>query len=61
MSKNKDQVKGRVEEGKGAIKEATGKVMDDKRLEAKGNIEKNLGKGQAKFGDVKKDVKDASK
>jgi uncharacterized protein YjbJ (UPF0337 family) len=30
-------------------------------LEAKGNIEKNLGKVQAKFGDVKKDVKDSSK
>ena len=61
MSTNKDQVKGRVEEGKGAIKEATGKVMDDKTLEAKGNIEKDLGKVQAKFGDVKKDVKDSSK
>jgi uncharacterized protein YjbJ (UPF0337 family) len=61
MSMNKDQVKGRVGEAKGAIKEATGKVMDDKTLEAKGNIEKNLGKVQAKFGDVKQDVKDASK
>jgi uncharacterized protein YjbJ (UPF0337 family) len=61
MSMNKDQVKGRVEEAKGAIKEATGKVMDDKTLEAKGNIEKNLGKVQAKFGDVKQDVKDSSK
>jgi len=61
MSMNKDQVKGRVEEAKGTIKEATGKLVGDKTLEAKGNIEKNLGKGQAKFGDVKKDVKDASK
>jgi len=61
MSMNKDQVKGRVGEAKGAIKEATGKVMDDKTLEAKGNIEKNLGKVQAKFGDIKQDVKDASK
>ena len=61
MSMNKDQVKGRVEEAKGAIKEGTGKVMDDKTLEAKGNIEKNLGKAQAKFGDVKQDVKDSSK
>jgi len=54
-------VKGRVEEAKGTIKEATGKLVGDKTLEVKGNIEKNLGKGQAKFGDVKKDVKDASK
>jgi uncharacterized protein YjbJ (UPF0337 family) len=61
MSINKDQVKGRVEEAKGSVKEVSGKVVGDATLEAKGNIEKNLGKVQAKFGDVKKDVKDASK
>jgi uncharacterized protein YjbJ (UPF0337 family) len=61
MSMNKDQVKGRVEEAKGTIKEVTGKLVGDKTLEAKSNIEKNLGNGQAKFGDVKEDVKDASK
>jgi uncharacterized protein YjbJ (UPF0337 family) len=61
MSINKDQVKGRVEEAKGTIKEATGKLVGDKTLEAKGNIEKNLGKVQAKFGDVKQDVKDSEK
>jgi uncharacterized protein YjbJ (UPF0337 family) len=61
MSMNKDQVKGRVEEAKGAVKEGTGKVVGDKTLQAKGNIEKNLGKVQAKFGDVKQDVKGCSK
>ena len=61
MSMNKDQVKGRAEEAKGAIKEVTGKVTGDKTLEAKGYIEKNLGKVQGKFGDVKQDVKDSSK
>jgi uncharacterized protein YjbJ (UPF0337 family) len=61
MSMNKDQVKGRVEETKGTIKEATGKVVGDKTLEAKGNIQKNLGKVQGKFGDVKQDVKDSHK
>jgi uncharacterized protein YjbJ (UPF0337 family) len=35
--------------------------VGDKTLEAKGNIEKNLGKVQAKFGDVKQDVKGCSK
>ena len=58
---NKDQVKGRVEEAKGTIKEVTGKLVGDKTLEAKGNIQKNLGKVQAKVGDVKQDVKDSSK
>ena len=61
MSMNKDQVKGRVEEMKGSIKEATGKVVGDKTLEAKGNIQKNLGKSREKFGDVKQDVRDSQK
>jgi uncharacterized protein YjbJ (UPF0337 family) len=41
--------------------QATGKLVGDKTLKAKGKIEKNLGKVQAKFGDVKQDVKDSSK
>lgn len=61
MSINKDQVKGRVEEAKGTIKEATGKLVGDQTLEAKGNIQKNLGKVLEKLGDIKQDVKDSSK
>jgi uncharacterized protein YjbJ (UPF0337 family) len=55
---NKDQVAGRVEEAKGTIKEAAGKLVGDETLQAKGNIQKNLGKVQAKVGDIKKDLKD---
>lgn len=55
---NQDQVDGRVNETKGAVKELTGKVLDDKGMEIEGNIEKNVGKAQAGFGDIKKDVKD---
>lgn len=61
MGINKDQVKGRVEETKGAIKEATGKLVGNPSLEVKGAIEKNLGKAQAKFGDLRKDQKKTSK
>jgi uncharacterized protein YjbJ (UPF0337 family) len=61
MSMNKDQVTGRVEETKGSIKEGTGKVVGDKTLQAKGNIQKNLGKVQAKFGDVEQDAEDSQK
>ena len=61
MRINKDQVKGRVEEVKGSVKEATGKIVGDRTLEAKGNIEKNLGKVQAKVGDIKRDLKHSSK
>ncbi|MGZ4991280.1 MAG: CsbD family protein [Methylobacter sp.] len=58
---NKDQVKGRVEEGKGKVKEVAGKIMNDEEMEAKGKIQKNVGKGQAGYGDVKEDVKDKMK
>lgn len=55
---NKDQIEGRVEEAKGSVKESTGKVLDDKGMELEGNIQKNIGKAQAGYGDLKKDIKD---
>jgi uncharacterized protein YjbJ (UPF0337 family) len=59
MGINKDQVKGRVEEAKGTVKEVAGKLVGNEELEAKGKVQKTLGKARATFGDVKKDVKDA--
>ena len=56
---NKDQVKGRVEEAKGKAKELTGKVVGNKEMEVKGNVKKNIGKAQARVGDLKEDIKDA--
>jgi uncharacterized protein YjbJ (UPF0337 family) len=53
MSINRHQVKGRVRIAKGLIKEATGRIVGNKVLQAKGTIQKNLGKVQAKFGDIK--------
>jgi len=61
MDVNKDQVQGRVEQAKGAIKETAGKVMGDASLQAKGNIEKNLCKVQAKIGDIREDLKKSPK
>jgi uncharacterized protein YjbJ (UPF0337 family) len=61
MSTNKDQVEGRVKEAKGKIKEIAGKVVGNERLEAKGKVQKTLGKAQAKFGDVKQEIKDSKK
>lgn len=54
---NKDQIKGRVEEAKGKVKEAAGVILDDETMEAEGAIQKNIGKVQAGFGDLKEDVK----
>ena len=59
MSMNKDQIKGRVNEAKGTIKEAAGDLVGNDRLKVKGKVQKNLGKAQAKYGDVKQDVKDS--
>jgi len=61
MSMNKDQIKGRVKEAKGKIKEVAGKLVGNKTMEEKGKVQKTLGEAQAKFGDVKKDVKDTTK
>jgi uncharacterized protein YjbJ (UPF0337 family) len=60
-SMNKDQLKGRGNEAKGTIKEVAGKLVDNESLEVKGKTQKILGEARAKFGDIKKDVKDAAK
>ena len=55
---NKDQVKGKIEESKGKIKEVAGKVLGDDEMEIKGNVQKNVGKAQAGYGDIKQDIKE---
>jgi uncharacterized protein YjbJ (UPF0337 family) len=57
MRANKDQVKGRVNEVKGKIKEVVGSLVGNETLEAKGKVQNVLGQAQAKYGDVKQDVK----
>ncbi len=61
MDSNKDQVKGRVKEAEGKIKETAGALVGNDRLEIKGKIQKNLGKAQATYGDAKHDLKDSTK
>ncbi len=56
---NKDQVQGRVEEAKGAIKQSTGKVIGNPDLQDRGTVEKAAGTVQKTYGDVKEQVKDA--
>ena len=56
---NKDQVKGRIEEAKGKAKEVVGKVVGNKELEQKGQIQTGVGKVEAGYGDLKHDVKKA--
>lgn len=61
MSINKDQVQGRVDEVKGAVKQTTGKVIGNASLETRGTVEKNLGSAKAKIGDIREDLKKTSK
>jgi uncharacterized protein YjbJ (UPF0337 family) len=56
---NKDQVQGRVEQAKGAIKQTTGHVTGKPDLEDRGALEKAAGKVQKTYGDAKEQVKDA--
>jgi uncharacterized protein YjbJ (UPF0337 family) len=61
MGINKDQVEGRAEEAKGKIKEVVGRVVGNKNLQARGNIQKNAGAVQATVGNVEEDIKKAVK
>ena len=54
---NKDQLKGRVEEAKGSIKETAGRVTGNPDLQDRGTLEKTAGKVQKTYGDVKEQVK----
>ena len=56
---NKDQVKGRVEEAKGSVKEATGKAVGNHKLQSEGAVDKAAGKAQASYGDAKEKIKSA--
>jgi uncharacterized protein YjbJ (UPF0337 family) len=54
---NKDQVKGRVEETKGKVKEAVGKATGSETTQVKGKVEQVVGKTRAAYGDAKEQLK----
>jgi uncharacterized protein YjbJ (UPF0337 family) len=53
---NKDQVKGRIREVKGSVKEAAGKLSGKESLEQEGKLQKAAGKVQAGFGDLRSNI-----
>ena len=57
---DKQHVKGEAKKAEGSVKEAAGKMMDDKELEAKGKADKVEGEARKTAGDVKDAVKDAT-
>ncbi len=56
---NKDQLNGRVENAKGKVKEAAGKLVGNRRLAAEGRVEQLAGKVQAAVGDAKRKLGNA--
>jgi uncharacterized protein YjbJ (UPF0337 family) len=61
MIVNKDQVKGRVKEAAGKVKEVAGQIIGSEKLQVRGTVQKHLGEVQAKFGDIKQDIKESNK
>jgi len=57
---DKEHVKGAADKAKGTIKEAAGKLMGDKKLEAEGKLDKMKGKAESAVGDVKDAVRHAT-
>jgi uncharacterized protein YjbJ (UPF0337 family) len=53
-SGNQDKLEGTGKDLKGKVKEAAGKAVGNRRLEAEGNVDQAEGKAQKKVGEVKK-------
>jgi uncharacterized protein YjbJ (UPF0337 family) len=57
MGINKDQVEGRAKEAAGKVQEVAGKAVGSTTQQVKGAVNKAAGAAQAKYGDVKNDIK----
>ena len=54
---DKEHLKGAADKAKGAMKDAAGKLMDDKELQAEGKMDKAKGGARQALGDAKDAVK----
>jgi uncharacterized protein YjbJ (UPF0337 family) len=53
---DKDQVKGAADQAKGVVKEVVGKTIGDKKMQAKGTVEKLTGNLESAVGDAKETI-----
>lgn len=53
---NKDELKGKMENAKGRVKEAAGALTGDKKTQAEGMAERFKGAVREKVGEIKGDV-----
>jgi uncharacterized protein YjbJ (UPF0337 family) len=60
-SMDKDRLVGAAHQGKGAVKEAVGKVTGDAKTQAEGAAEKAAGKVQNTVGGAKDAIREAAK
>jgi uncharacterized protein YjbJ (UPF0337 family) len=65
---NKDEIEGKWDQAKGAVKENVGRAVDDKDMEtegqadrAGGNIQEGFGTAKRKVGETIEDIGDAIK
>jgi uncharacterized protein YjbJ (UPF0337 family) len=57
---NEQHIKGAVDKTKGAMKDAAGKVMGDKEMQAEGKMDKAKGAARKTAGDVEDALADAA-
>jgi uncharacterized protein YjbJ (UPF0337 family) len=57
---NREHVKGAADKMKGAVKDAAGKMMGDKKMQAEGKFDKAKGAAHEFAGDVKDAARDAA-
>ena len=58
---NKDEVEGKFDQAKGAMKENVGRAVDDREMESEGAADRAGGKVQEGYGEAKRKVGDAIK
>ncbi|MBA2379302.1 MAG: CsbD family protein [Blastocatellia bacterium] len=56
---NRDEVKGKAQQGKGWVKDKFGEITGDRQTEAEGEAERAEGEGRESWGKVKRGVSDA--
>ena len=56
---DKNRVEGALDQAKGAVKEAAGKLTGDQKLQAEGKADKVAGKAESTVGGVKDSARDA--
>ncbi|MDQ3134763.1 MAG: CsbD family protein [Acidobacteriota bacterium] len=58
---NKDEVKGNLDQAKGAVKENVGRAIGDRDMETEGQADRAGGKVQEGYGEAKRNVGEAVK